>query len=235
MVYMYPVICKIGPFTVYSYGLTLVAAFLICSALVKLQAKKQNINPGIIYNLLFIVFISGVIGARLLYIAENLNYYLKAPWEIIMLQHGGLSWFGGLTLGSVSGVVYLKKKKLAAYKIFDLIAPFLALAQAIGRLGCFLNGCCFGRAVIPIQLYSSLILLFIFIILRFLQGRPHQEGRIFFTYLLFYSFKRFFFEFWRLDNPAVFSGLTLFQLLSIIVFCIAVTKLALMRKCRNIS
>lgn len=235
---MYPIIYKIGPFTVYSYGLMLVLAFIVSSTLAQLQAKRQNIAPKIISNLLILVFISGIIGARLLYVIENLNYYLRNPLEIIMLQHGGLSWFGGLMLGSVFGIVYLKRKNLSIYKIFDLVIPFVALGQGIGRVGCLLNGCCFGRisrfglyfdvhksVLIPTQAYSSLILILIFIILRFLQEGPHKEGKIFFAYLLFYSIKRFFMEFWRAEHEIVLSGLTLFQIISIAIFCFALIKL----------
>lgn len=240
---MYPVICKLGPFTIYSYGLTLVAAFFISSALACSQAKRENINPDIIFNFLFVVFIAGIVGARILYVVENIGYYLEDPVEIFMLQHGGLSWFGGIIFGFPFAVAYLRKKNLSVYKIFDLIAPFAALGQAIGRIGCLLNGCCFGKAWkfgiyfaahnsvrIPVQIYSSLLLIFIFIILRLLQERPHKAGEIFFAYLLFYSVKRFFMEFWRADNEVILLGLTLFQIISIVIFCIAMIKLILIRK-----
>jgi phosphatidylglycerol:prolipoprotein diacylglycerol transferase len=223
---MYPEICKIGPFTVYSYGLMLASAFFVGSYLAVQEAKRRNFAPDTIFNLAFIALVAGIIGARLFYVAENLSYYVKKPWEILMLERGGLSWFGGLFLASVVALVYLRKKKLPAYKTFDLIVPYLALAQAIGRIGCLLNGCCFGRTIfIPIQIYSSAILILIFMVLRFMQNRPHREGQIFFAYLLLYSLKRFFIEFWRVDNPAVFFGLTLFQLISIMVFLAAVIKL----------
>ncbi|MDP2938217.1 MAG: prolipoprotein diacylglyceryl transferase [Candidatus Omnitrophota bacterium] len=240
---MYPEICKIGPLIIYSYGLMLAIAFLVSSTLAVFQAKKQNINPDIIFNFCFIVFVSGIIGARILYIIENINYYLKEPLEIIILARGGLSWFGGLFLGFLFGIVYLKKRKLSLYRILDLMSPFVALGQAIGRVGCLLNGCCFGRiakfgiyfpahnlVLIPTQIYSSLALVFIFVFLRFLQGRPHKEGEIFFAYLLFYSIKRFFIEFWRADNEIILFGLTLFQLISIVIFCLAVWKLLLVKK-----
>lgn len=243
---MYPEICKIGPFTIYSYGLMLVVAFVVSSTLVSLQAKRENINPEIILNLSFIVFIFGILGARSFYIIENLGYYIKRPLEIIMLQHGGLSWFGGLASGIISGAVYLKNKKLVVYKILDLIAPFLALAQAIGRIGCLLNGCCFGYVskfglyfkvhklvLIPTQIYSSLLLILIFIFLRFLQDRPHRDGKIFFTYLLLYSVKRFFIEFWRADNEIVFLGFSLFQIISIVIFFFSVFKLLLIIKSKK--
>lgn len=220
---MHPTICQIGPFTIYSYGLTLVAAFLVSSTLARQEAQRQQISVHIIFNLAFIVFISGVIGARFLYIIENITYYINNPFEIIMLQRGGLSWFGGLLSGIIFGSAYLKKHKLPIYRTLDLIAPFLALGQAIGRIGCFLNGCCFGMVFgfLPVQICSSLMLIFIFLILRFLQVRPHKNGQIFFSYLVLYSFKRFFIEFWRQDNAVVFLGLTFFQVLSILTFIVS--------------
>lgn len=243
---MHPIICKIGPFSIYAYGLMLVLAFVISSTLAGLRTKKEGINPDIILNFSFIIFIWGVIGARLLYIIENTAYYLKNPLEIIMLQQGGLSWFGGLILSLFCGVLYLKKKNLAVYRIFDLIVPFVALGQAIGRIGCLLNGCCFGKiskfgiyfkeynsTLIPTQIYSSLILILIFIILRFLQDKPHKEGQILFTYLLLYSTKRFFMEFWRADNEIILLGLTLFQIISIVIFCLSFLKLLLMKRPKN--
>lgn len=221
----------------------LAAAFIVSSALTIMQAKRNNINPETIFNLLFIVFVSGIIGARIFYVTENAGYYIKNPSEIIMLQRGGLSWFGGLVLAVTAGSIYLKRKKLSVYKVFDLIAPFIALAQAIGRIGCLLNGCCFGEVsdfglyfpvhqsiLIPTQLYSSLLLILIFVVLRFLQERPHKEGEIFIFYLLFYCAKRFFIEFWRADNEHIYLGLSLFQIISIAIFILAAAKLFLIRK-----
>jgi phosphatidylglycerol:prolipoprotein diacylglycerol transferase len=239
---MHPEICKLGPLTIYSYGLMLVIAFVVSTLLASAEAKRKGIDPDVIFNLCFTVFILGVIGARIFYVLSNFSYYLRNPFEIIMFQKGGLAWFGGLILGASSGIYYLRIKKLNVYKIADLLVPFVALAQAIGRLGCFLNGCCYGKesgfgiyfpnhdaVLIPTQLYSSLLLVFIFIILRFLQERPHQDGTIFFAYLLLYSAKRFFIEFWRGDSPSFAFGLTLFQFISIAIFLIAAVSLYLIK------
>jgi phosphatidylglycerol:prolipoprotein diacylglycerol transferase len=217
---MYPEICRIGPFTVYSYGLMLVTAFLVATFLACIQARKEHISPDMILNLTFGAFVSGVIGARLFYVAENLPHYLGNLPEIIMFQRGGLSWFGGLISGIAFSIFYIKYKKLPVYRILDLVSPFVALAQGIGRIGCLLNGCCFGDegALIPIQLYSSLALIAIYAVLRFLQERPHRAGEIFYAYLLLYSVKRFIVEFWRQDNPRIFQGLTLFHFLSLALF-----------------
>jgi phosphatidylglycerol:prolipoprotein diacylglycerol transferase len=240
---MHPIICTIGPLTIFSYGLMLALAYIIATALMLQQAKKSNIEQDFIFNLSFFSFICGVLGARLFYVIENISYYLQNPFEIVMLQRGGLSWFGGLIAGVSFAVIYLKKKEMPVYKIFDLIAPFAALAHGIGRIGCLLNGCCFGKVsdfgiyspsrdfiLVPTQLYSSLLLILIFVILRFLQERPHKDGEIFFTYLLLYSAKRFFIEFWRDDNGRILLGLSLFQILSIALFILAVLKLASIKK-----
>ncbi len=222
---MHPEICKIGPFTLYSYGLMLVLAFITATSLAMKQAKREGRSTELIFNLAFFVVVWGVIGARIFYVLENIRYYLNNPLDIIMLQRGGLSWFGGLLAASIFAVLYLKKKKISVYKTLDLLAPFVALAQGLGRIGCFLNGCCFGKIAVPVQLYSSLILVVIFVILRFLQDRPHKTGEIFFAYLFLYSLKRFFIEIWRADNPVVFLGLTLFQVISIAVFVFSLLKL----------
>ncbi|MEI6631827.1 MAG: prolipoprotein diacylglyceryl transferase [bacterium] len=229
---MHPIICKLGPFSIYSYGLMLAIAFLLSVSLAKVQAKKEQIDPEVIFNLSFFSFLCGIIGARIFYIVENIGYYLGEPLEIFMLQHGGLSWFGGLIGGFIFWTAYLKKKRLPLYKTLDLIAPFLALAQAIGRIGCLLNGCCFGKPylLIPAQLLSSLALLVIFIILRLLQERPHRGGEVFFTYLLLYSLKRLSIEFYRADNPPVIYGLNLFQLLSLLALFLGLVKLILIKR-----
>lgn len=236
---MHPIVCQIGPFTIFSYGLMLALAFIAGSTLAASYAGKHGIEPEIIFNLSFVAVVSGIVGARIFYVLENPAYYFNNPLEVVMLSRGGLSWFGGLILSSISAILFLKKRNLPVYKLLDLMIPFVALAQAIGRIGCLLNGCCFGleskfglffpahkSVLIPTQAYSSLALLFIYIILRFLQERPHKEGDIFFAYLILYSIKRFFIEYWRADNAVVFFGFTLFQCLSVAIFLFAAWRLS---------
>jgi phosphatidylglycerol---prolipoprotein diacylglyceryl transferase len=232
---MHPEICRIGLFTVYSYGLMLVLAFTVSTFLASRHAVKIGRNPEHISNLCFIALVAGIVGARIFYVVSNFSLFLHNPVEIVMLSRGGLSWFGGLLLGTGSAFVYLKRKKMPVFETLDLIAPFVALAHSIGRIGCLLNGCCFGRhsafglyfpsheaVLIPTQLYSSLCLLGIYIILRFLQERPHQIGVIFYLYLALYSAKRFGIEFMRADSDLIFMGLTMFQLISVVIFCISI-------------
>jgi phosphatidylglycerol:prolipoprotein diacylglycerol transferase len=200
----------------------LVIAFTCAVSLASAEAKRQNIYSEAIFNVCFLAFISGIIGARILYVVEHFKDYLGAPLEIIMIQHGGLSWFGGLIFGVLSGLIYLRIKKLPVLKVLDIIAPYIALAQSIGRIGCYFNGCCYGSTpYLPTQIYSSLLLLLIFLFLRNFQFRPHKEGQVIVLYLILYSVKRFFIEFWRLEHSPILFGLNLFQLISIVVFITA--------------
>jgi phosphatidylglycerol:prolipoprotein diacylglycerol transferase len=148
-----------------------------------------------------------------------------------MLQRGGLAIFGGIIFGSAFAWVYIKKNKMGLLATADLLVPFIALGQAIGRIGCLLNGCCYGKPsvfgiyfpalgqkLIPTQLYSSLLLFLIFFILRFMQERKHLPGQIMYSYFFLYSIKRFAIEFFRNDSPRIFHGLTVFQILSLALF-----------------
>lgn len=231
---MLPEICQIGPFTIYSYGLMLVSAFFICALLSARQARIERMDGEQIFNLLFFIFICGVIGSRVFYCLMNFSFYLVHPLEIIMLQHGGMAWFGGLIFGSGGAIWFIRKHKMDLLKVLDLIVPFIALGQAIGRIGCLLNGCCFGResefglyfktlnqVLIPTQLYSSLLLILIYIYLRFRQVRQHLPGEILCSYLFLYSLKRFFIEFLRNDSPRDFYGMTFFQILCLLVFLLS--------------
>ena len=240
---MHPIICTLGPFTVYSYGLMLAIAFLTAAFSASLQAKRTGLSPDAIFNLCFIAMTAGIIGARLMYVIEHFSLYAREPFEVLMLQHGGLSWFGGLVAGGGAVAWYVKKHRLPLWRSLDCIAPYLALGHAIGRIGCLLNGCCFGKpsvwgiyfpeidqTLLPVQILSSLFLLGIFVVLRLLQERPHPAGKILLVYLLLYSVKRFFIEFLRGDTQVVLWGLKLFQFTSIALFVFSVIMLARLRK-----
>lgn len=233
---MHPIICKIGPVVIYSYGLILALAFLACTFLIKKEAEKQGFRGGEVVDLSLYLVISGIIGARFLYVLINFEDYLKNPFEIIMLSHGGLVFYGGLILATITGIWFLKKRHLPVLKIGDIVLPYLALGQAIGRLGCLLNGCCYGKLtnlpwgirfpghierVHPTQIYESIFLLCIFVILKFLQNKFHKPGQLSIFYFLLYSLGRFLVEFYRGDNPHIFLALTFSQLISIILFIIS--------------
>lgn len=237
---MHPIICKIGPVAIYSYGLMIGLAFLVATFLAKKSAEKAGFNGQQIIDLSLYLIISGVLGARLLYVLINIKDYLKNPLEIIMLSHGGLVFYGGLISATVTGIWFLKKRKLPILKIADRLIPYVALAQAIGRVGCLLNGCCYGKAtnlpcgitlpghassVHPTQVYESIFLIFIFLILKVGEEKTHKPGKIFVLYFLLYALGRFLVEFCRGDNPNVFLNFTFSQAVSAILFIISLSLL----------
>lgn len=226
---MHPTICHLGPLTVYSYGLMLVIAFLVASHLASRQARVEGFDPELIFSLCFRSFIAGIIGARALFVASHAGHYLENPVEIVMFTQGGLSIFGGLIAGIVTAFAVVRSRRLSWQRVLDLLLPFVALGQAFGRVGCYLNGCCYGKEVwwgvvfpgepyarIPTQLIASFLLVCIFVALRFLQDRPHAAGSITCWYLILYGAKRFFVESLRADNAQIIGGFTLYHVMSVV-------------------
>ena len=225
----------------------MVLAFSLAVFLLRNQAKTKGLDTDLFFNLSFVVLVSGIIGARILYIILNLGYYFSCPKEIILFSKGGLAWFGGLISGSIAFIVYLKRRHLGVYAIADLVIPYVALAQCIGRIGCFLNGCCFGKEtqglgvhfpnhaaiLIPTQIYSSFALLMIFVILKIMQSGQQRNGAILYSYLFLYSIWRFFIEFLRGDTRIFIFGLTVFQIFSLVLFVLSVVMLLKTKKIQN--
>ncbi len=231
---MCPILFKFGFIQIYSYGLLVALAFLASGYLFSKRVHLLGLSEDFAWNFCALSLFGGIIGGRLLFVLLNFGLYRDNPAEIFMLWHGGLIWYGGFIGGFLSAIGYLLIKKVSVIKVFDLIAPYLALAQAIGRIGCILNGCCYGvpaawgfyfpasgGPLIPTQVFSSLGLVAIFCVLRFMQDRPHRAGMIFIAYLLFYSTKRFFIEFLRDDSARAYLGLTIFQIISLSIFTAA--------------
>jgi len=231
---MHPVIVKFGPLTIYSYGLLVASGFIIATFLAAKQAARIGIPEDKITTLSLLILISGITGARVFYILLNIKDYISNPVEIIMLMHGGLVFYGGAIFAFIAAVIYIKRAGLSVLETVDLLAPYIALGHSIGRIGCFLNGCCYGKAAsgpfgvvfqdgisrIPTQIYSSLLLLLLFIFLSICFKYRKFRGQVFFSYLIFYSVGRIFIENLRGDNMPVMLNLTFSQLISIFMFII---------------
>jgi len=245
---MYPILLQIGRVTIYSYGVTLAIAFILSVHLATKRAAIFGLNGDSINNLAFILLISGIIGARAFYVFLNFGYFIKRPIEIFMLHRGGLVFYGAFIIALAFGIVYAKIKKIPILDTADLIAPFVALAHSIGRIGCFLNGCCYGKptdsflgispslhSVIklwPTQIISSLGTILIFFVLFFIQKRRTFKGQIISLYFILYGIFRFSIDFLRDDLYSVFYQFTSTQLISI-GFIIAGTAFYAYRKRRD--
>ncbi len=221
---MYPIICTIGPISIYSYGVTLAIAVIVCSFLLSRDAHRLGISSDVVFDFVFWVVVSGIFGARAFFVLLNFQYFAHNPFEIIMIHKGGLAWQGSLIAGSVAAFFYIRKRDLPLWKFLDVVAPYAALGQAIGRLGCFLNGCCYGKeaawgiyfpvhhaTLIPAQLFDALGLFLIFLLLKGIQKNNQVSGRVFVLYLLLASAQRFVIEFFRADHDIVWLGLSIFQ------------------------
>jgi phosphatidylglycerol:prolipoprotein diacylglycerol transferase len=180
-------------------------------------------------NLTLLIIIAGIIGARIVYVAMNMNYFISHPIEAFMINRGGLVFYGGFILAFLASVIFVKINKVSALDTADLLAPFIALGHSIGRIGCFLNGCCYGKQtsafigvrfphtdvnVWPTQPISSLGLLIIFFVLFYLQRKRRFKGEIIFLYIISYGIFRFLEDFLRGDLIPLFYIFTATQLIS---------------------
>ena len=152
-----------------------------------------------------------------------------------MVMHGGLVFYGGVFTSLVFGVLYIRRSRLSIFDVLDVVSPYIALGHSIGRIGCFLNGCCYGNPIYglsdlaiqdtpirhPTQIYSSLFLLLLYMILRVIFRFRDFSGQVFFCYLALYTLGRFFIEFLRGDNPCFLYNLTFSQFVSVAIFILS--------------
>ena len=142
---MHRYLLKLGPFTVYSYGAMLALAFIVGTILAAFRAQRSGLDKNKIVDLMFYILISSLLGARLLFVVLNRDYYAGHIPEIFQIWEGGLVFYGGFILAFIASVWFIKKNRLPLGKVLDVLAPSVALGIAIGRIGCFLNGCCWGK------------------------------------------------------------------------------------------
>ncbi len=135
---------------IFGYGLMLVVAFLGSMRLAAWRAGREKIDPELVYDMAFFVFIGGLVGARGFYVVQYWGERVHGFWEIFEIWKGGIVLYGSI-LGGVAGfLVYRAMRKFPVLAMLDAIAPALAFGIAVGRLGCFLNGCCYGdRCSLP--------------------------------------------------------------------------------------
>ncbi len=239
---MYPILFHIGPFVVYAYGFFLALAVVVVTWLITPKVAGIGVEKEKLYDLIFWIVLFAILGARLFFILLNTEYFIKNPLEIFMLHRGGLAWQGSFIGGWIAGIVFLKRHRIAVWKFIDLVIPFVALGHAIGRVGCFLNGCCYGRSsqwglyfpvldqkVLPTQLYMIVGQLIIFALLKIFSSKARFDGQIFIWYLILSSLERFIMEFFRW-NDYLYFGLSVFQYVCIVLF---ITGIVLQQKLKK--
>ena len=240
---MHPIAFHLGSLPVRWYGVMMALAFLAGLWTATRRARLVNVHGDIIADVTLWLMVGGIVGARFVYVTTywKQEFASQPLSEIFMVQHGGLVYYGGLIGASLAGIIYLAWKKQAIWKIADILAPSIALGSVFGRIGCLLNGCCYGYAcdlpwaihfpvdhethgtgVHPTELYDALLNLVLYLGLAWLFRRKKFDGQIFCIYLMIYAIFRSIAEHFRGDYPIdhIHSGITSAQLLSIPMFSI---------------
>jgi len=246
---MHPEAFRIGSYFQSTYGVMVTLAFLLGLWMTARLGRKTGLDPDTVVNLGIYVALAALIGAKLLMLVADAGYYVRHPAELFTLttfRAGGI-FFGGLIAALLVAFLYLRPKGLPGLVVADTFTPGLALGHAIGRTGCFLAGCCWGQpcdrpwavtftnplayemfgtplwvALHPAQLYESVAVLALFVLVYRRFHRPHRPGSLIGLYLAGYAAVRFLLEFVRahdesnpLLGPLVFQQWVALALLAV--------------------
>ncbi|MBL7686202.1 MAG: prolipoprotein diacylglyceryl transferase [Deltaproteobacteria bacterium] len=246
---MHPILFHIPGlgFKLHTYGFMTALGFLAGMFWVSYESKRLQLPTQKLIDLCFYLILATLFGARLFYMVIEVPEFWKTPLDFFKIWEGGLVFYGGLIVSLLFCFYYLKKNHLSFWKVTDVFSPGLAIGHALGRVGCFMAGCCHGKVAdvhsfwaviypndpeslapigIPIyatQLMESAAELLIFLILVFFRKKKKFDGEVSLLYLLLYSTARFFIEFLRGDDSRGFLlGLSSGQVVSFILFFSAI-------------
>ncbi|MCX5906180.1 MAG: prolipoprotein diacylglyceryl transferase [Deltaproteobacteria bacterium] len=217
---MVPILVKFADFTLHTYGVLLAVGFLLAVLWAAREARREGVDPNLILDMAFYLLLAALVGSRVFYVLSNYHEFRDNPVAMVKFWQGGLVFFGGFLCAVVVGTWYVRKHRLNFQQMADILVPSIALGQAIGRLGCFAAGCCYGLPtnlpwaitfrnenslaplgipLHPTQLYESGATFIIFIVLMAMRKSRRFQGKILWYYILFYSTIRFIIEFYRAD------------------------------------
>ena len=241
---MDPVALQIGSLAIRWYGVMAAFGFLAGSWVLFRNRKLAGLNEDRCSGVLLVAMISGIVGARIFYVVQFWQFYRDDLWKIFRVDQGGLVFYGGFILSIISIGVYCRIHKIDFIRLLDIFTPAIAIAHCCGRIGCFLNGCCYGKpsntwfsvnypagsdaalrypgsGVMPVQLIEAgenIIAFFIFYQIAKRTGRGVAVS----AYFISYGVLRFINEFWRGDNPKIFGLLTPAQLIGTVLIPLGV-------------
>lgn len=222
---MHPILLKIGPLTIHTYGFMMALGVAMGLWFIYVQAKKAGLDAPRIMDAAFYTIIVSLIGAKLILLAGDISLYLSNPRELFSLARSGGVFQGGLTFGVIFALWYFRRKKIPTWATADIIGPALALGHGFGRIGCFSAGCCYGSecalpwsavfrneyasgltgvplntAVHPVQIYEAALNFLNFLVLFLILKRKKFDGQVFSLYIVNYSVIRFLTEYFRGDH-----------------------------------
>jgi phosphatidylglycerol:prolipoprotein diacylglycerol transferase len=222
---MYPRLFEFGPFTVYSYGVLLAAAYLLGLYMAVRRARAAGLDGDRVLDMGIYIIISALVGAKLLLLIVDFDHFRRNPAELWTLARSGGVFYGGLVVATLVGIWYVRRHRLPTWQVADAVAPGIALGHVVGRLGCVLAGCCYGKptalpwgltfsdpfaaanvgtplhvALHPTQIYDAAANLLILVLVLATEKRGKAfAGRTFWLYMLLYAVSRFSLEFFRGD------------------------------------
>ena len=224
---MYPILVKIGPLTIHTYGFMMALGVAFGLWFLYVQAKKQELPASKLIDVAFYTIIVALVGAKLILFFGDLSFYLENPKQLLSLARSGGVFQGGLAFGFFFALWLFHKNKIPAWKTADIIGPAIALGHGFGRLGCFSAGCCYGRECTvpwgvsfqneyahnltgiplhtqlhPTQLYEAFLNFTNFLILFFILRKKRFDGQVISFYIINYSIIRYVVEFFRGDHEA---------------------------------
>jgi phosphatidylglycerol:prolipoprotein diacylglycerol transferase len=246
---VHPILFNAGPVTIYSYGVLLAAAYLLGLWMAVRRAKAAGLDPTRIMDLGIWVIIAALVGAKALLFIVDFEHFTSSWQEFTTLLRSGGVFYGGLIAAILVCIWQLKKHRLHLWTSADLFAPGIALGYMVGRLGCLMAGCCYGKPTdvawavtftdpvanlnVGTPLYESGAGLVIFVALMLLERRPgHFPGRTFWSFALLYGVLRFIIEFFRGDTSRgyVFDTLSTSQFISVILVPLSLFMLWYLRR-----
>lgn len=235
---MHRVLFYIGTLPVYSYGAMISLAVLVSAIFLSRESRREGIDPDQTLEAIIVAVIAGLLGSRILYVALNWEQFIGRWKDVFFSRFEGLTFYGAFFGGIVAVLLWCRWRKVDFFKLADLVAPYLALGYAFGRIGCFLNGCCYGRVSTvpwavaipvvdnlprhPVQLYASGGAVLIFIALKLIRRYQPYTGFTLIALCAMYGVLRFTTEFFR-EEPVFWLGLTQAQLFSLVLAVVALS------------
>ncbi len=214
----------------YWYGIFMALAFMSAMIHWFFVGRSEGRPKGFWSDVAFWIMVGGIVGARVGYILGNLGYFLENPAGVFRIDEGGLVFYGGL-IGCVLVVIILAiRQREPVWSMADFAVAPLPLGHALGRVGCLLNGCCYGSETAcsigvemhgavrhPVQLYEAILNVALYSLLLVVYRRKRRDGEVLMAYCLIYPLLRFLIEFMRGDERWRMLNLTSAQLVSLAI------------------
>ncbi|MDQ7843235.1 MAG: prolipoprotein diacylglyceryl transferase [Armatimonadota bacterium] len=241
---MKPILIRLGPFPISSFGLFLLGAFLVGIAVVRRRGKEIGIDPSRMLDAALYMIIGGIVAGRIGYVLANLSAFARAPQTMVTIwRDSGLTFYGALAGAVLVGAFYARRLQVPLRAFLDLFAPALALGYAVAMIGALLHGLYLGRPTgvpwavqmflerrHPTPIYLLLASLGSYAVLRAQERRGPPAGMLFVLWVLLLAVSRFAVEFF-VESPTVgSSGLTLAQAVNALVAVLAVATLVVLAR-----